>query len=111
MKNTKAISIVFMMWSILPALQEYELHIPSIIPIFVFLGTGTPNPDPQHSGESLAFEVKDAPYIIDIGLGLVRQAAAIPRRLCLTRQRSKNSFLRFSPVPEAYGHVNRRLRK
>lgn len=111
MRNPKAISIVFMMWSILPVLPEYEPHYPSKTLIIVFLGTRTPNPDPQHSGKSVAFEVKDTSFIIDFGLGLVRQAAVMPRRLCLIRQRSKNSFLHFSPVPEVYGHVNRCLRK
>jgi ribonuclease Z len=43
----------------------------------VLLGTGTPNPDPQHSGCSLAIVVNHTPYIVDFGPGLVRQAAAL----------------------------------
>jgi ribonuclease BN (tRNA processing enzyme) len=46
----------------------------------VFLGTGTPNPDPQHSGSSVAIVVKNTPYIIDFGPGLIRKAAALSPR-------------------------------
>ena len=41
----------------------------------VLLGTGTPNPDPEHSGGSVAIVVGNTPYVIDFGPGLVRQAA------------------------------------
>jgi len=43
----------------------------------VLLGTGNPNPDPEHSGCSLAIIVNNTPYIIDFGPGLVRQAATL----------------------------------
>ncbi|PID91383.1 MAG: MBL fold metallo-hydrolase [Bacteroidetes bacterium] len=43
----------------------------------VLLGTGNPNPDPKHSGCSLALVVNNCPYIIDFGPGLVRQFAAV----------------------------------
>lgn len=43
----------------------------------ILLGTGTPNPDPQHSGCSVAIVVNDTPYIIDFGPGLIRKAAAL----------------------------------
>ena len=42
----------------------------------VLLGTGTPNPDPERSGPSLAVVVNDKPYIVDFGPGGVRRAAA-----------------------------------
>lgn len=42
-----------------------------------FLGTGNPNPDPRHSGISVAIIVNDVSYIVDFGPGLVRQAAAL----------------------------------
>ncbi len=45
-----------------------------------FLGTGNPNPDPQHSGISVAIIVNDTPYIVDCGVGLVRRAAALTPR-------------------------------
>jgi ribonuclease Z len=43
----------------------------------ILLGTGTPNPDPNHSGCSVAIVVNDTPYIIDFGPGLIRQAATL----------------------------------
>ena len=42
----------------------------------VFLGTGTPNPDPKHQGLSVAIIVYGRSYLFDCGPGLVRQAAA-----------------------------------
>lgn len=42
----------------------------------VLLGTGTPNPDPERSGPSLAIVVDDVPYLVDAGPGVVRRAAA-----------------------------------
>jgi ribonuclease BN (tRNA processing enzyme) len=42
----------------------------------VLLGTGTPNPDPDRSGPSLAVVVDDVPYLVDFGPGVVRRAAA-----------------------------------
>lgn len=41
----------------------------------ILLGTGTPNPDPEHAGSSVAIIVNDTPYLIDFGAGIVRQAA------------------------------------
>ena len=42
----------------------------------VFLGTGTPLPDPDRAGPSTAIVVNGMPYIVDAGTGLVRRAAA-----------------------------------
>ena len=42
----------------------------------VFLGTGTPVPDPDRSGQSLAIVVDDVPFLVDAGPGVVRRAAA-----------------------------------
>ena len=42
----------------------------------VFLGTGTPLPDPDRAGPSTAIVVNGAAYIVDAGTGLVRRAAA-----------------------------------
>ena len=42
----------------------------------VFLGTGTPLPDPERAGPSTAIVVNDAAYVVDAGTGLVRRAAA-----------------------------------
>lgn len=49
---------------------------PSPITQIVFLGTGTPNPDPLHNGPATAIVVNGRPYIVDAGPGAVRQAAA-----------------------------------
>jgi ribonuclease Z len=53
---------------------------PSGITKIAFLGTGTPNPDPNHSGNSVAIVVNDTPYIVDCGPGLIRSAAALSPR-------------------------------
>ena len=42
----------------------------------VFLGTGTPRPNPVRQGPSLAVIVNGQAYIVDAGTGVVRQAAA-----------------------------------
>lgn len=44
--------------------------------LLVMLGTGTPGPDPNRSGPSLAIVVNDQPYLVDFGPGIVRRAAA-----------------------------------
>ena len=64
----------------------------------VLLGTGTPNPDPNHSGCSVAVIVDDIPYIIDFGPGVIRQAAALSPRYGgsipgLTVKNIKRAFL------------------
>jgi ribonuclease Z len=42
----------------------------------VLLGTGTPNPDPDRSGPSVAIVVDSSVYIVDAGPGVVRRVAA-----------------------------------
>ena len=42
----------------------------------VLLGTGTPSPDPDRSGPATAIVVNGTPYLVDIGPGVVRRAAA-----------------------------------
>jgi ribonuclease BN (tRNA processing enzyme) len=42
----------------------------------VLLGTGTPLPDPERSGPCTAVVVNDTPYLVDVGTGVVRRAAA-----------------------------------
>ncbi len=42
----------------------------------VFLGTGMPRPDPNRQGPSLAIVANGKAYIVDAGVGVVRQAAA-----------------------------------
>lgn len=45
----------------------------------VFLGTGTPSPNPDKSGPSVAIVVHGASYIVDAGPGLVRRATQATR--------------------------------
>ncbi len=45
----------------------------------VMLGTGTPHPDPERMGPSLAIVVDDSPYLVDFGPGVVRRCAAAAR--------------------------------
>src|SRR5215472_14059140 len=42
----------------------------------VLLGTGTPVPDPEHSGPATAIVVDDNAYLVDFGAGVVRRAKA-----------------------------------
>ncbi len=42
----------------------------------VFLGTGTPRPDPERSGPATVIVVNGSPYLVDFGAGIVRRAAA-----------------------------------
>ncbi|MFX0173790.1 MAG: MBL fold metallo-hydrolase [Candidatus Hodarchaeota archaeon] len=42
----------------------------------VLLGTGTPIPDPERFGPSLAIKYDDSVYIVDFGPGVVRRAVA-----------------------------------
>lgn len=46
----------------------------------VLLGSGNPNPSPFQSGCSVAIVVRNTPYIVDFGPGLIRQAAAMSPR-------------------------------
>ena len=43
----------------------------------VVLGSGNPNPDPEHSGPAIAVIVDSQAYLVDFGSGIVRQAAAL----------------------------------
>jgi len=45
----------------------------------VLLGTGTPNADPDRSGPAVAIVVDGTPYLVDLGPGVVRRAAAAHR--------------------------------
>ena len=42
----------------------------------MLLGTGTPLPDPERAGPSVAIVVNGTAYLVDAGVGLVRRAAA-----------------------------------
>ncbi|MDP8206322.1 MAG: MBL fold metallo-hydrolase [Candidatus Electryonea clarkiae] len=68
---------LFISSAIVDAQTEYS---PSEITKIPFLGTGTPNADPNHSGNSIAIIVNNVPYIIDCGAGLIRNAAKLTPR-------------------------------
>jgi len=72
------IPIIFLlvMMSEIPAQEKSGESVTKI----VMLGTGNPNPDPEHSGCSVAIVVNDVPYIVDFGPGVVRQATAMSPR-------------------------------
>ncbi|MCB2205797.1 MBL fold metallo-hydrolase [bacterium] len=44
------------------------------------LGTGNPNPDPEHAGPAVAVVVDDQAYLVDAGAGIVRRAAKLSPR-------------------------------
>ncbi len=46
----------------------------------VILGSGTPNADPDRSGPAIAVVVDDQAYLVDMGPGIVRRAAAASRQ-------------------------------
>ena len=55
--------------AIVPAVAQTRTQV-------VLLGTGTPRPDPEHSGPATAIVVNGSAYLVDIGPGIVRRAAA-----------------------------------
>jgi len=67
---------------------KYALSILLILSVFsaftqtkiVLLGTGTPNPDPERAGSSIAIVVENNAYLVDFGTGVVRQAAKMTPR-------------------------------
>jgi len=73
------LAIIFILLTSNSLLSE-KIYSPSAITKVAFLGTGTPNPDPNHSGISVAIVVNDIPYLVDFGPGLIRQAAALSPR-------------------------------
>ena len=46
----------------------------------VMLGTGTPLPDPERSGPSIAVVMDNHAYLFDVGTGVVRRAAAATKQ-------------------------------
>lgn len=65
------------LWLALIPLNAQRDNSTSDITKLVLLGTGTPNPSPEQSGCALLLLVRDTPYVIDFGPGLVRRAAAL----------------------------------
>lgn len=51
----------------------------------VLLGTGTPLPDPERAGPSVAIVANGTAYIVDAGIGVVRRAAAREKSVAALR--------------------------
>src|SRR5258708_14522473 len=64
----------------------------------ILLGTGTPAMDPDRSGPATAIVVDDAAYLIDIGPGVVRRAAAAAAKNLSAVRIRRISRLRSSPT-------------
>jgi ribonuclease BN (tRNA processing enzyme) len=56
--------------------QQQQVERPASRTQLVLLGTGTPPADPDRSGPATAIVVNGAPYLVDMGAGVVRRAKA-----------------------------------
>lgn len=65
--------ILFVATSFWPALAQEKSASQTQV---VLLGTGTPLPDPERAGPCTAIVVNGTPYLVDLGTGVVRRAAA-----------------------------------
>lgn len=62
-----------------------QTSVPQPAPVqVVMLGTGTPLPDPERSGPSIAIVVDNKAYLFDAGTGVVRRAAAARQQKGIT---------------------------
>jgi ribonuclease BN (tRNA processing enzyme) len=69
-------AIAIMALALLPIVSgQSALPQPTRVQV-VMLGTGTPLPDPERSGPSIAVVVDNHAYLFDAGTGVVRRAAA-----------------------------------
>ena len=80
MRAIKSLFILFIIIFMLDSTFAQQDYSNSEITKVILLGTGNPNPDPEHSGCSVAIVVNETPYIIDFGPGVIRQAAALSHR-------------------------------
>ncbi len=97
MKQIISISAVILLLICQPVKAQRDFS-DSEITKLVLLGTGNPNPSPEQSGCALALVVRDTPYIIDFGPGLIRKSAALSPRYGgdiegLTTENLKIAFL------------------
>ncbi|MEE9448748.1 MAG: MBL fold metallo-hydrolase, partial [Ignavibacteriaceae bacterium] len=80
MREIKFLFILFLIILIVDSTFAQQNYSNSEITKVILLGTGNPNPDPEHSGCSIAIVVNEIPYIIDFGPGIIRQASALSPR-------------------------------
>ncbi len=97
MKQAGPILTLVLLLTLQPATAQRDFS-DSDITKLVLLGTGNPNPSPDQSGCALALVVRDTPYIIDFGPGLVRRSARMTPRYGgdisgLETQKLKTAFL------------------
>jgi ribonuclease BN (tRNA processing enzyme) len=74
----------------------------------VLLGTGNPNADPERSGPALAIVVDDVPYLVDLGPGVVRRAAAAHQAGVegLAVERLKTAFITHLHTDHTLGYAD-----
>ena len=68
----RSVHLFWLLATLASMLQAQTMQAPQI----AFLGTGTPRPQPDHQGQSMAISVNEKIYLIDAGAGVVRQASA-----------------------------------
>lgn len=73
-------AIAFVAWALLSIVSgESAVRQAGSVQV-VMLGTGTPLPDPERSGPSIAVVVDNHAYLFDAGTGVVRRAAAAAKQ-------------------------------
>jgi ribonuclease BN (tRNA processing enzyme) len=76
----RPVAIAFMACALL-SIVPGESAVPQAARVqVVMLGTGTPLPDPERSGPSIAVVVDNHAYLFDAGTGVVRRAAAATKQ-------------------------------
>ncbi len=80
MREFKSLFILLIVILVVDNTYAQQDYSNSEITKVILLGTGNPNPDPEHSGCSIAIVVNEIPYIIDFGPGIIRQASALSPR-------------------------------
>lgn len=73
--QSKLLILIFTFFFVFPSFAQRDFSESSITKV-ILLGTGNPNPDPDHFGSAVAILVNETPYLIDFGAGVVRRAAA-----------------------------------
>ncbi len=74
-RTHRTLTLILCMSSLLPTLSFAQ----SLRTKIIFLGTGTPLPDPDRSGPATAIVVDSVAYLFDAGTGIVRRAEAASR--------------------------------
>ena len=73
-------AFAFIAWAVLSIVSGHSAVPQTTRVQVVMLGTGTPLPDPERSGPSIAVVVDNHAYLLDAGTGIVRRAAAATRQ-------------------------------